>query len=109
MEEDKKFLIIRILLIFAAILLIINNIPDLISSSKFNLITVILYPVIAIVLIIICIKINDIPSREYLILILGIVIFVLGILFNTDMGLLGIIIAAILVIIAGLLDLAVKS
>ena len=107
MEESKKLLILRILLIIAAILLIINIIPN-IGQSNLSISTI-LYPIIAVVLIVIAIKIEDIPMREYILLILGIVILILGFAFNHGMGLVGVLIAAILVILAGIIDMAIKT
>ncbi len=106
MEESKKLLILRILLIIAAIFLIINIIPNIMQKPST---TLILYPIIAVVLIVIAIKIEDIPMREYLLLILGIVIMILGFWLNEGGGLISVILAAILVILAGLLDLAIKT
>ena len=106
MEEAQKLIIMRILIIIGVIVLILNFIMEI---AALNIrISGILYLIIAIVLIIICIKPNEIPQRGYLLLILGIVILIIGIFYNTGIGLVGIIIAGILVALAGILDLFIK-
>ncbi len=108
MEEGKKLLIMRILVIIGALILLLNFFVD-IASGSVNYVILILYPAIAIFLIIICLKPDVIPNKGILLLILGIVILILGILFNFGLGLVGIIIAGILVALAGILDLVIKS
>ena len=107
MDEKTKLLIMRILIIIAAILLIISFIMDLVMLSIGA--ATIVWIIIPVVLILICWKIDAIPQRAYILIILGIVIIILGVIYNFGMGLVGPIIAGVLVILAGVIDIAIKT
>ncbi len=107
MDEAKKLLIMRILIILAAIILLLSFIMDLVMLTIGA--ATITWIIIPIVLILICLKIDAIPKVEFILIILGIVIIILGAFLNFGMGLFGPIIAGILVILAGIIDIAIKT